>query len=305
MTRAVLATGRLQRFPALPLPGSGKGLERIGAERPHDLEVLRQCFQARRSDSKRSLGVSTGVVAKGNAEDTLMVKKSDNRTPYTAGVKRSFYTRCVKEAMDRLGAGICLVVLSPVLLLLLLLVMLADGRPALFSQERLGKGGRTFRMYKLRTMTVGSDSSFALNPDGSLRTSEDDPRITRLGRVLRRYSLDELPQLINVLKGDMSFVGPRPDLPFHAQLYTQEERRKLDLKPGITGLAQVCGRNSLPWKERLRLDVEYVNRASLWLDLSIVARTLAKVLASEGIYAEPAKSIKTARGGSRDARGQA
>ncbi|HHY38768.1 MAG TPA: sugar transferase [Clostridia bacterium] len=232
-----------------------------------------------------------------------MAKKSDDSIPYTSGIKRSFYTRCVKDVMDRLAAGICLVVFSPILLLLWLLVMLADGRPALFSQERLGKGGRTFRMYKFRTMKVGSDSSFVLNPDGSLRTSEDDPRITRLGRVLRRYSLDELPQLINVLKGDMSLVGPRPDLPFHAQLYTQEERRKLDLKPGITGLAQVCGRNNLPWKERLRLDIEYVNRVSLWLDLSIVARTLVKVVASEGIYAEPAKSIKALEGGSRNVSG--
>lgn len=219
-----------------------------------------------------------------------MVKKSDACIPYTTGVKRSFYTRCVKEAMDRLVAGICLVVLSPVLLLLWLLVMLADGRPALLSQERLGKGGCTFRMYKFRTMTVGSDSSFALNPDGSLRTSEDDPRITRLGRVLRRYSLDELPQLINVLKGDMSLVGPRPDLPFHAQLYTQEERRKLDLKPGITGLAQVSGRNSLPWRERLHLDVRYVDQISLWLDLTIMMRTVVKVIVGEGVYAESTKS---------------
>lgn len=224
-----------------------------------------------------------------------MGRRSDKSTSYAANINKSVYVLYLKDAIDRLIAGICLIILSPVLLLTLLLIILKDGMPILFPQDRLGKDGHIFRMYKFRTMRVGSDRSFLLNPDGSLKTSEDDPRITRLGRVLRRYSLDELPQLINVLKGDMSFVGPRPDLPFHAQLYTREERKKLDLKPGITGLAQVSGRNSLPWKERLRLDVEYVDRASLWLDLKIVACTLVKVIAGEGIYAQAAKSTRTTR----------
>lgn len=225
-----------------------------------------------------------------------MRKTPNEHTLDTACVRGTAYSLCIKGAIDRVGAAVCLVMFSPLLLLVALLIMVEDGRPVLFSQDRLGKGGHIFRMYKFRTMRIGSDRSFLLNPDGSLKTSEDDPRITRLGRVLRRYSLDELPQLINVLKGDMSFVGPRPDLPFHAQLYTREERKKLDLKPGITGLAQVSGRNSLPWKERLRLDVEYVDRVSLWLDLKIVACTLVKVIAGEGIYAQAAKSTKTSRG---------
>lgn len=210
------------------------------------------------------------------------------------------YVSFGKEIADRVGAAISLVLLSPLLLVISLLVMLVDGRPVLFVQDRLGRGGRTFRMYKFRTMRIGSETSFPLNSDGSLRTIEDDPRITRLGRVLRRYSFDELPQLINVLKGDMSLVGPRPDLPFHAELYSPEERRKLDLKPGITGLAQVSGRNSLPWRERLHLDVRYVDQVSLWLDLTIIVRTIAKVIVGEGVYAESTKSLKRQTGSSRD-----
>ncbi|NPV54615.1 MAG: sugar transferase [Firmicutes bacterium] len=195
-------------------------------------------------------------------------------------------TSVFKGIFDRIISAICLVILSPVLLFVSFLIALEDGRPVLFTQHRLGKEGHTFRMYKFRTMKFGSDQSHVLNPDGSLKTFEDDPRITRLGKILRRYSLDELPQLINVLKGEMSLVGPRPDLPFQLEFYTEEERRKLSVKPGMTGLAQISGRNTLPWKERIHLDIEYVDRMSLWFDLKIMVRTMAKVIIKEGIYAE-------------------
>jgi lipopolysaccharide/colanic/teichoic acid biosynthesis glycosyltransferase len=191
-----------------------------------------------------------------------------------------------KRAMDVLGSALLLLLLSPLLLLLALAVLLDSGRPVLYFQERLGRGGRVFRMAKFRTMRVDTQGTLLLNPDGSLRTVEKDPRITRIGSFLRRYSLDELPQLANVLRGDMSLVGPRPDLPMHRDYYDAEQGRKLLVRPGITGLAQVSGRNALPWSDRLRLDVEYVDRTSFPLDLRILLRTVLRVVRPEGVYAE-------------------
>jgi lipopolysaccharide/colanic/teichoic acid biosynthesis glycosyltransferase len=194
----------------------------------------------------------------------------------------------VKRAMDVLGAAVLLLLLSPLLLVLAAAVWLDSGRPVLYFQERLGRGGRVFRMAKFRTMRTGKEGAFTLNADGSLKIREDDARITRIGHFLRRYSLDELPQLTNVLRGDMSLVGPRPDLPFHRDYYDPDQARKLLARPGITGLAQVSGRNSLPWGERLKLDVEYVNRSSLPLDLRILLLTVLRVVRPDGIYGERA-----------------
>ncbi|HSU17087.1 sugar transferase [Longimicrobium sp.] len=190
-----------------------------------------------------------------------------------------------KRAIDVAGSAVLLAGLSPLLAVLAVAVRVEGGGPVFYRQERLGQGGRTFRMFKFRTMRPGSDRAMELNPDGSVRTSDQDPRITRVGRVLRRLSLDELPQLLNVLLGHMSLVGPRPDLPFHAQYYGPRERAKLAVRPGITGLAQVSGRNALPWPERLQLDAEYVERFSPGMDLRIVGRTLRNVVRQEGIYA--------------------
>lgn len=189
-----------------------------------------------------------------------------------------------KRLADLVMAGSALVVFAPLMAVLALAILVFDGRPVLYAGERLGRGGRVFRMYKFRTMRPGSDRNAELNPDGSLRILEDDPRVTRLGRFLRRYSLDELPQLLNVLKGEMSVVGPRPDLPFHVDAYDDVERRKLLVRPGITGLAQVSGRNALAWKDRLRLDVEYVDRLSPGLDARILAWTILRVIRADGIY---------------------
>lgn len=189
-----------------------------------------------------------------------------------------------KRVADILMAATALVILAPLMAAIALAILVVDGCPVLYAGERLGRGGRVFRMYKFRTMRPGSDRVHELNPDGSLRIVEDDPRVTRLGRFLRRYSLDELPQLFNVLKGEMSLVGPRPDLPFHAEAYDDVERRKLLVRPGITGLAQVSGRNALAWKDRLRLDVEYVDRLSPMLDAWILLRTVLQVIRADGIY---------------------
>ena len=183
----------------------------------------------------------------------------------------------VKRAIDVAGAAALLVALLPLLLALAALVKATSPGEAVFRQRRVGRGGRPFTIYKFRTMVKDAPAS----PLGSY-CYRDDPRITRLGRVLRRTSLDELPQLVNVLAGDMSFVGPRPDLPHHVERYTPRQRRRLELRPGVTGWAQVNGRNGISWAERIELDLEYVDGWSLWRDARVLARTVAVVLRREG-----------------------
>lgn len=175
----------------------------------------------------------------------------------------------VKRTLDIAAALLGIVVLSPLMLAVGLVVLVTMGTPVLLVQERAGWHGRTFRLYKFRTMTTGRDASGELLPDAD--------RLTRAGAVIRRTSLDELPQLLNVLRGEMSIVGPRPLLPEYLPLYTEQQARRHDVRPGITGLSQVAGRNALSWEDRLRLDVEYVERRSLWLDARIVIKTVAVV----------------------------
>jgi lipopolysaccharide/colanic/teichoic acid biosynthesis glycosyltransferase len=174
----------------------------------------------------------------------------------------------VKRAIDVAGALLLLALTGPLVLLGAIAVKLEDGGPVLYRQRRVGRDGRDFDLIKLRTMVVGAESQGA-----GYAVDEGDPRITRSGRVLRRLSVDELPQLWNVVRGDMSLVGPRPTLRYQVERYTPRQRRRLEVKPGITGWAQVNGRASLPWDERIELDVWYVEHRSLWLDLRILART--------------------------------
>ena len=182
-----------------------------------------------------------------------------------------------KRLVDVAGACAGLVVLSPLLLAAALAVRLRLGSPVLFAQERPGLGGRPFTLRKFRTMTAARDASGALLPDGM--------RLTRLGRLLRATSVDELPELWNVLRGDMSLVGPRPLLTRYLGRYTPAEARRHDVRPGLTGWAQVNGRNASTWDERLRLDTWYVDHWSPWLDLRILLRTVAVVLRRDGIHA--------------------
>jgi lipopolysaccharide/colanic/teichoic acid biosynthesis glycosyltransferase len=184
----------------------------------------------------------------------------------------------VKRTVDALAAIIGLLVLSPVFLIVSSLVMADLGRPVLFAQQRPGKDGKLFRMYKFRTMRD------MVAPDG--RQLSDSERLTKLGRFLRSTSLDELPELINVLLGQMSLVGPRPLLPQYLGLYTPEQARRHEAKPGITGWAQVNGRNALTWEEKFRLDVWYVDNWSLWLDAKILLMTVVKVLKRDGISSD-------------------
>jgi lipopolysaccharide/colanic/teichoic acid biosynthesis glycosyltransferase len=174
----------------------------------------------------------------------------------------------MNRALDVTTAGLGLAFSSPVLALAALAIKLDDGGPVLYRQRRVGLNGEEFELLKLRTMEVGAEqkgAGFAVN--------EGDPRITRVGRLLRRLSIDEVPQLWNVVRGDMSMIGPRPTLAYQVERYTPRQRRRLDVKPGITGWAQIHGRAKLPWEERIELDVWYVEHRSPWLDLKILART--------------------------------
>jgi lipopolysaccharide/colanic/teichoic acid biosynthesis glycosyltransferase len=173
-----------------------------------------------------------------------------------------------KRALDLAGASVGLLVAAPFLAAAAAAVKLEDRGPILYRQRRVGKDGGEFDLLKLRTMVVGAERLGA-----GYAVAEGDPRITRAGRVLRRLSVDELPQLWNVVRGDMSLVGPRPTLAYQVERYTERQRRRLEVKPGITGWAQINGRASLPWSERIELDVWYVEHRSLWLDLRILART--------------------------------
>lgn len=184
----------------------------------------------------------------------------------------------LKRLLDITAAGFGLLFLSPLLALLWGLIRLFVGRPVLFQQERAGLGGKPFFVNKFRTMNSALDSSGRLLPDAD--------RITPFGQFLRKASLDELPQLFNVLKGDMSLVGPRPLYMRYIPRYSKEQKKRLLIRPGITGLAQINGRNAISWETRFALDVDYVNQASFGLDMTILLKTIIRVLKSEGISQE-------------------
>ena len=181
----------------------------------------------------------------------------------------------LKRLLDILVSAAALVVLAPLTLVCAIAVKVSSPGPAFFSQWRLGQYGKPFRLWKLRSMY--HRCADRRNADGSAHTGADDPRITPAGRFLRATSLDELPQFWNVLRGEMSLVGPRPDQVDQQGFYSEEERRKLLVKPGLTGLAQISGRNAISWAQRKALDVEYVEKRSLKLDLSILCRTIPYV----------------------------
>jgi exopolysaccharide biosynthesis polyprenyl glycosylphosphotransferase len=195
--------------------------------------------------------------------------------------------RVVKEIVDRIGSGLLLTVFSPLVLLISLLIMIDSRGPAFYTQRRIGKDGRAFTMVKFRTMVRNAHSLRAdLDNEGAgpLFKLRKDPRVTRIGAVLRRYSLDELPQLFNVLSGSMSLVGPRPPLPEETKKYAPDVRRRLLVKPGMTGLWQVSGRSDLPWEESVRLDLRYVEDWSLTLDAVIMWKTVRAVVTGQGAY---------------------
>jgi lipopolysaccharide/colanic/teichoic acid biosynthesis glycosyltransferase len=190
----------------------------------------------------------------------------------------------LSRILDVVLAAALLVVTAPLLGLAALAIRLESGGPVFYRQLRVGREGRPFELWKLRTMVSGAESLGA-----GIYVLEGDTRITRVGRLLRRFSLDELPNLVNVLRGEMAIVGPRPTVQEQVDRYTERQLRRLEVKPGITGWAQINGRTSLPWPERIELDVWYVEHRSLRLDLRILARTARMLATGHGLYSEDLK----------------
>jgi len=184
-----------------------------------------------------------------------------------------------RRAIDIAVSALGLIVASPLLAVAIVAIRLEGPGPALFRQLRAGRDGELFEMLKLRTMVAGAETTGA-----GLAVDAGDPRITRVGALLRRSSLDELPNLINVLRGEMSLIGPRPTLPAQVAHYSERQRGRLAIRPGITGWAQVHGRAALPWPERIELDLYYIEHRSPGLDLQILTRTIAMVLGGSGLY---------------------
>lgn len=198
------------------------------------------------------------------------------------------YLKYFKRLFDIAGSSIGLVILSPVLLVVAVVVRIKLGAPVIFSQERPGLHGRVFKIYKFRTMTYNKDDNGVLLPD--------EKRLTPLGKALRSASLDELPELWNILKGDMSIVGPRPLLVRYLPLYSEEQARRHDVRPGLTGYAQVNGRNAITWQEKFTLDCWYVDNASFWADAKIVCVTAARVFTRSGISSGTSETMEAFTG---------
>jgi lipopolysaccharide/colanic/teichoic acid biosynthesis glycosyltransferase len=185
----------------------------------------------------------------------------------------------IRRAIDVLAGALACALAAPVLVVAMAAIRLESPGHPIYRQRRVGKDGREFDLLKLRTMVDGAEHIGA-----GLAIDEDDPRVTRVGALLRRTSLDELPNLLNVVRGEMSLIGPRPTIPIQVAQYTERQRGRLAIRPGITGWAQVHGRAALPWSERIELDLYYIEHRSLALDLRILARTFAIVLSGGGLY---------------------
>lgn len=185
------------------------------------------------------------------------------------------YEKVLKRPFDAILSFIALLVLSPIVIIISILVRIKLGAPILFTQNRPGKNEKVFKLYKFRTMTDKRDSNGNLLPDAE--------RLTSFGSLLRKTSLDELPELFNILRGDMSIVGPRPLLARYLPYYTEEERARHTVRPGLTGLAQINGRNMVKWEHRLAFDIQYVNRITFWGDVKIILKTVGKVFKHEDI----------------------
>ena len=201
---------------------------------------------------------------------------------------KGVYEKFVKRPMDCFLATLCLLIFSPLMLILAILVRIFLGTPVLFEQDRPGKNGKVFKLYKFRTMTDKRDEN------GQLLA--DELRLTAFGKMLRASSLDELPELFNIIKGEMSLIGPRPLLVQYLPLYNQKQARRHEVRPGLTGLAQSRGRNSLSWEEKFKLDVEYVDHITFLGDLKIIADTVVQVLNREGISDNTGGTMEAFRG---------
>ncbi len=196
----------------------------------------------------------------------------------------------LKRTGDIFISFLMMVCLAPLMLIIALAIKITDGGPILYSTMRVGKWGKEFWFPKFRTMAIGADTQKTNLQSASIHTNpatfklRDDPRVTKVGKILRKTSLDELPQLWCVLKGDMSLVGPRPPLPEEVQRYTLDERRRLDIKPGMTCIWQVSGRSEIPFDKQVQLDLQYIESQSIWLDIKLLLKTIPAVLFGRGAY---------------------
>ena len=203
------------------------------------------------------------------------------------------YKKFIKRFLDFILSLIALIILSPILLIIYILVRIKLGKPAIFKQQRPGKNEKIFTLYKFRTMTDDKDEEGNLLPD--------EQRLTKFGKILRSTSLDELPELFNILKGDMSIVGPRPLLVEYLPLYNEEQKRRHEVRPGLTGLAQVSGRNNLDWDERFKEDIYYIKHISFRKDIKIIFKTMVKVIKREDISANGSATVQKFKGSGKNA----
>jgi lipopolysaccharide/colanic/teichoic acid biosynthesis glycosyltransferase len=242
------------------------------------------------SGESLSFSAASGLQGEELGGAALGVEAAGATAKRGANVARRLAYGVAKRSIDIAVSVTALVVLSPFLALIALAIKLQDGGSVLYAHTRVGKRGREFRFYKFRSMIRDADRlkdqllSFNEHADERTFKMKADPRITPIGRVLRRYSLDELPQFLNILKGDMTLVGPRPALPREVALYTESDRRRLEVTPGLTCLWQVRGRGDLPFEDQVRLDVEYIDNRNLLLDFEILAQTLPAVMSGRGAY---------------------
>lgn len=197
---------------------------------------------------------------------------------------RIMYKRFFKRIIDLILAIVALPFWFLILLIIGPIIYFQDKGSIFYNALRLGKNGEIFKMYKFRSMKI--DAPDLRNEDGSTFNSEDDPRLTKIGKFIRKTSLDETPQLLNIIKGDMSIIGPRPDLPEHLELYEGNEEHKLDIRPGVTGFNQAYYRNTIPWKERIKNDIYYIDYLSFWLDIKIFVKTAFSVIRRKDIFLE-------------------
>jgi undecaprenyl phosphate N,N'-diacetylbacillosamine 1-phosphate transferase len=202
------------------------------------------------------------------------------------------YKKYFKRIFDLILALIALPFWFIILIIVGPIIYFQDKGPIFYNAPRLGKDGKIFKMYKFRSMIMNAPD--IRNEDGSTFNSEDDPRLTKIGKFIRKTSLDETPQLLNIIQGDMSIIGPRPDLPEHRLLYEGNEERKLEVRPGVSGYNQAYYRNTVPWKERIQHDIYYIDHLSLWLDIKVFFKTAVSVLKREDIYVVSANSMEMA-----------
>lgn len=202
------------------------------------------------------------------------------------------YKNYFKRVVDLIIALLALPFWLIILVIIGPIIYFQDKGTIFYNAPRLGKDGRVFKMYKFRSMKMNAPD--LRNEDGSTFNAEDDPRLTKIGKFIRKTSLDETPQILNVIKGDMSIIGPRPDLPEHRELYEGNEERKLEVRPGITGYNQAYYRNTVPWKERIKNDIFYIDHLSFWLDIKIFFKTLVSVLKREDVFI-PEKNTKSSK----------